>query len=143
MIVENFTPGSALLGGALIGVAATMLLVLNGRIAGVSGIAGGLLRASSGDVAWRLLFLLGLALGAAAYAFVLPQPLTIRIDASLPVVVLGGLLVGFGTQLGGGCTSGHGVCGIARLSRRSIVATLVFVVTAAATVYVARHVVGG
>jgi uncharacterized membrane protein YedE/YeeE len=143
MMVENFTPGSALLGGALIGVAATMLLALNGRIAGVSGIAGGLLRAASGDVAWRLLFLLGLALGAGAYALVLPQPLTIRIDASLPVVVLGGLLVGFGTQLGGGCTSGHGVCGIARLSRRSIVATLVFVMTAAATVYVARHVVGG
>jgi len=141
MIIENFTPVSALLGGALIGVAATLLLLLNGRIAGVSGIAGGLLRPATGDVAWRALFLLGLMIGAGGYGLVDLVP--IRIDASLPILVLGGLLVGFGTQLGKGCTSGHGVCGIARLSRRSIVATLVFMISAGLTVYLVRHVIGG
>lgn len=141
MIIENFTPVSALLGGALIGVAATLLLLLNGRIAGVSGIAGGLLRPATGDVIWRALFLLGLMIGAGGYGLVDQVP--IRIDASLPILVLGGLLVGFGTQLGRGCTSGHGVCGIARLSPRSIVATLVFMISAGLTVYLVRHVIGG
>jgi uncharacterized protein len=141
MVIENFTPISALLGGVLIGTAATLLLLLNGRIAGVSGIAGGLLKAAPGDAAWRVLFVLGLVIGAGAYALVSPRPVEIRIAASWPILVLGGLLVGFGTQLGRGCTSGHGVCGIARLSPRSIVATLVFMVTAGVTVFLVRHVI--
>lgn len=143
MIIETFTPVSALVGGALIGVAATLLLWLNGRIAGVSGIAGGLLAPVQGDVAWRALFVVGLVLGAALYKFASPVPVGIELAASMPVVVLGGLLVGFGTQLGSGCTSGHGVCGIARLSPRSLAATAVFMASGIATVFVVRHVLGG
>lgn len=142
MVIENFTPVSALSGGLLIGLAATLLLVLNGRVAGVSGVAGGLLRRGRGDMAWRAAFVLGLVLGAYLYGLVSPTAVTIRVEASVPVVVLGGLLVGFGTQLGQGCTSGHGVCGIARLSPRSIVATLMFMLSAGVTVFLARHVVG-
>ncbi|HYG86540.1 MAG TPA: YeeE/YedE thiosulfate transporter family protein [Azospirillum sp.] len=142
MVIENFTPVAALLGGALIGIAATLLLLLNGRLAGVSGIAGRLLLSlRPGDVAWRVMFLLGLVVGAGAYGLVASP--AIRIDASLPVVVLGGLLVGFGTQLGSGCTSGHGVCGIARLSPRSIIATLVFMICGGVTVFLVRHIIGG
>lgn len=145
MTIENFTPVSALIGGLLIGSAATLLLLLNGRIAGVSGIAGGLLATNPGprrnEIAWRVLFIVGLMIGAAAYgAF---MPVTIRIEAPLPVLAVGGLLVGFGTRLGSGCTSGHGVCGIARLSQRSLVATAVFVAAAMITVFLVRHVVGG
>lgn len=145
MTIENFTPVSALIGGLLIGSAATLLLLLNGRIAGVSGIAGGLLatnpRPRRNEIAWRVLFIVGLMIGAAAYgAF---MPVTIRIEAPLPVLAVGGLLVGFGTRLGSGCTSGHGVCGIARLSQRSLVATAVFVAAAMITVFLVRHVVGG
>lgn len=141
MTIENFTPVSALVGGALIGAAAVLLLLLNGRIAGVSGIAGRLLQPRRDDTAWRVLFLVGLVVGAAAYGLV--APVSIEITNSWPVLVIGGLLVGFGTQLGSGCTSGHGVCGIARLSPRSIAATLVFVASAIVTVFVTRHVVGG
>ncbi len=140
MVIENFTPVSALLGGLLIGLAATLLLWLNGRVAGISGIAGGLLNSAPGEVAWRVLFLVGLVLGAAAYGVF--RPLAVQIEAPLPILVAGGLLVGFGTQLGKGCTSGHGVCGIARLSPRSMVATLVFMICAVLTVYVMRHVIG-
>ena len=140
MVIENFTPVSALLGGALIGLSATMLLSLTGRIAGVSGIAGGLLARPSGDMAWRILFVLGLVVGAGLYSLV--APVQLRIDASWPVLIAGGLLVGFGTQLGRGCTSGHGVCGMARLSPRSIAATAVFMLSAMATVFLARHLVG-
>jgi uncharacterized protein len=138
--VANFTPVSALIGGLLIGLAATMLLLVNGRIAGVSGIAGGLVKPAPGEAGWRLMFVLGLVIGAGAYGLVAGVP--IRIDASLPVIVLGGLLVGFGTQLGSGCTSGHGVCGIARLSPRSITATAVFMLSAGVTVFLVRHVIG-
>ena len=141
MTIENFTPVSALIGGALIGIAATLLLVLNGRIAGVSGIVGRLFEPVSGDVAWRIMFLLGLMLGAGAYG--LFQPVSIQVTNSTLLLVIAGLLVGYGTQLGNGCTSGHGVCGIARLSPRSIAATLVFMASAAITVYLARHVIGG
>ncbi|MDJ0949549.1 MAG: YeeE/YedE family protein [Alphaproteobacteria bacterium] len=141
--MENFTPVSALIGGLLIGVAASMLLLLNGRIAGISGIAGGLLSPARGDVAWRLLFLAGLALGAALWRLVGPEPQAIALTGSLPTLIAGGLLVGFGTRLGGGCTSGHGVCGIARLSKRSITATAVFMASAFVTVFVVRHVFGG
>ena len=141
MTIENFTPASALIGGALIGIAATLLLALNGRIAGVSGIVGRLFDPLPGDVAWRVMFLAGLMLGAGAYG--LFQSVRIEVTNSILILVIGGLLVGYGTQLGNGCTSGHGVCGIARLSPRSIAATLVFMASAAITVYLARHVIGG
>lgn len=145
MTIVNFTPVGAFIGGALIGLSAVLLMLLNGRVAGVSGIAGGLLatntRPSRDEISWRVLFLVGLALGAGAYSLV--APVTIHIDTSLPVLALGGLLVGFGTRLGNGCTSGHGVCGVARLSQRSLVATAIFVVIAMVTVFIVRHVVGG
>jgi len=145
MTIVNFTPLSALLGGALIGAAAVLLLLFNGRIAGVSGIAGRLLDADihrrRDEVAWRVLFLVGLMIGAGAYD--LWRPVTIQIEDSVGLLTLAGLLVGFGTQLGSGCTSGHGVCGIARLSPRSIAATLVFMASAMITVFIMRHVVGG
>ncbi len=133
-----FTPVSALIGGALIGAAAAVFVVLNGRIAGVSGILGGLLRPARGDIAWRAAFVAGLVAAPLAYgAFaVLPEA---RVDASTAVLVAAGLLVGIGTRYGSGCTSGHGVCGISRLSPRSIVATLVFMAAGFATVFVARH----
>lgn len=144
MTIENFTPVSAFAGGALIGLAAVLLLLLNGRIAGVSGIAGRLLNPRSlplGDAAWRVLFVVGLAIGAGLYS--LFMPVVIQVQASWPVLIVGGLLVGFGTQLGNGCTSGHGVCGIARLSPRSMAATGVFVASAMVTVYVTRHLMAG
>lgn len=141
MVIEGFTPVSALIGGMLIGTAAVLLLLLNGRIAGISGIAGGLLRPRADDVGWRVMFIVGLMIGAGAYGLVTSGPIVI--EASWPVIIAGGLLVGFGTQLGGGCTSGHGVCGIARLSPRSIFATIIFMLAAIVTVYVTRHVVGG
>lgn len=141
MVIENFTPVSALVGGALIGLAATILLLWNGRIAGISGIAGGLAPPVRGDIAWRLLFVAGLVIGAGLYRLGDPTS-TIEIESSIPVLVAAGLLVGFGTQLGRGCTSGHGVCGLARLSPRSLVATAVFMAVAGITVYVVRHVIG-
>ncbi len=140
MVVENFTPASALIGGVLIGIAATLLLALNGRVAGVSSIVGRLFDPARGEVAWRVTFLLGLMLGAGAYGIILP--VAIQVTPSILVLVIGGLLVGFGTQLGNGCTSGHGVCGIARLSPRSIIATLVFMISAAITVYLVGHLIG-
>lgn len=140
-MIENFTPATALIGGVLIGVASTLLMAVNGRIAGISGIAGGLLIPRPGEIAWRGLFLAGLILGAGAYG--LFRQVHIQISQELPLLILAGVLVGFGTQLGKGCTSGHGVCGIARLSPRSIAATVVFMVCAAVTVYLARHIIGG
>lgn len=142
--MENFTPQSALIGGVLIGLASTMLLWLNGRVAGISGIVGALIPPARGDVRWRLLFALGLVLGAAVYGVAAgADRIAIQLDASTPLLIVGGLLVGFGTRLGAGCTSGHGVCGIARMSPRSIVATAVFMVVAGATVFIARHTIGG
>ena len=141
MIIEGFTPLSALAGGALIGLAASALYVATGRVAGVSGIAGGLFRAGGADAAWRLLFLAGLVIGAGATGLVAGTPV-LRIEASWPVLVVAGLLVGYGTQLGRGCTSGHGICGIARFSPRSIAATAVFMVAAGLTVFIVRHVLG-
>ena len=134
-----FSPGSALLGGALIGAAAVMLWMLAGRIAGVSGIAFGLLRPARGEVLWRACFLGGLVAGAVGAMALGVAPERLRVTNDLPLLLVGGLLVGVGTRLGGGCTSGHGVCGLARLSRRSLVATLVFMAAAFATVYLVRH----
>jgi uncharacterized membrane protein YedE/YeeE len=140
--VTPFTPWTATAGGILIGGAAAFLLIGNGRIAGVSGILGRALARARGDTLWRLLFLLGLPLGGLGVG-ALRGGLEIQLSASPPTLVLAGLLVGFGTQLGNGCTSGHGVCGMARGSRRSIVATLVFMATAMLTVFVVRHGLGG
>ena len=140
--MESFTPVSALIGGAVIGLAATLLLLLNGRIAGVSGILQGLLPPAKGDADWRLAFLIGLPVGAFLYFQVSGDAAFITIDATVPVLIVGGVITGLGVRWGGGCTSGHGVCGLGRLSGRSLVATLTFMVTTFITVYVVRHVVG-
>lgn len=140
--MTQFTPYSAAAGGALIGAAAALLWVALGRIAGISGILGGLAGAPSGEAGWRLAFLGGLVGAPLLYAMALGRPEAV-IAADPARLILAGLLVGFGTRLGSGCTSGHGVCGIARLSPRSIAATGVFMATAAATVFVSRHVLGG
>jgi hypothetical protein len=134
----HFTPWSSLAGGIAIGAAAAMLLLLNGRIAGVAGIIGGLLRPAGGDMAWRFAFVIGLVVAPVAYRLVaVPAPPTI--EAGFPVLVLAGVLVGAGTRYGSGCTSGHGVCGLSRLSPRSLAATLTFMAAGIATVYAARH----
>jgi len=140
--MENFTPISALIGGALIGSAAAMLLWLNGRIAGISGIFNGVLVPQSGEVGWRALFLLGLVVGASVYAAVNPEGYTPRTGFPVALLMAGGFLVGFGTRMGSGCTSGHGVCGIARLSIRSVTATATFVLAGIVTVFIVRHVLG-
>ena len=137
---NEFTPASALIGGAIIGAAAALFAVLNGRIAGVSGILGGLARPQAGDISWRIAFVAGLIAAPLAWRLLAALP-EIRVDASVPVLVAAGLLVGVGTRYGGGCTSGHGVCGVARASPRSIAATLVFMAAGFATVYVARHLI--
>lgn len=136
-----FTPWSSLAGGMLIGVAAAMFALLNGRIAGVSGVLGGLLKPVKSDVAWRVTFVLGLVVAPLAYAVFadLPRP---RIDAGTGALVLAGLLVGAGTRYGSGCTSGHGVCGLSRLSPRSLAATLAFMGAGFVTVYAIRHLPG-
>jgi len=135
-LVEEFTPVSGLVGGLLIGLSTALMMVLNGRIAGISGIVGGLLARKGSEVGWRAMFAAGLLLGAFAYVLASGEVFPVRVQASLPIMVAAGLFVGFGTRLGSGCTSGHGVSGIARLSRRSIVATLVFMGTAILTVFV-------
>ncbi len=140
--MENFTPLAALAGGIMIGVSASVLLLVTGRIAGISGIAGGLVQPARHDALWRLLFLAGLVVGVLAWQVVRPGDVTPTFDAALPVIALGGLLVGFGTRIGGGCTSGHGVCGMGRRSLRSFVATAIFLVTAGATVFAVRHAIG-
>ena len=134
----RFTPGSALAGGLLIGLAAALFILLNGRVLGVSGIVGGLLRPRVGDRGWRLSFLAGL-LAAPTLWSLFAAPVVPRIAAGPVLLVAAGLLVGWGTRHGSGCTSGHGVCGIARLSPRSLVATLAFMATGFATVYLLRH----
>lgn len=133
-----FTPWSALAGGALIGLAAALFVLLNGRIAGISGILGGLLRPVRGDIAWRLAFLAGLIGAPLVYGLFapLPQP---QIEAGTGWLIAAGLLVGVGTRYGAGCTSGHGVCGLSRLSPRSLVATLAFMAAGFVTVYLLRH----
>jgi uncharacterized membrane protein YedE/YeeE len=139
--LNAFTPWASLAGGALIGLAAALFVLANGRIAGVSGVLGGLLSPRRGDTAWRLAFVLGLVGAPLVYAFVTALPLP-RIDAGTGALVAAGLLVGIGTRVGSGCTSGHGVCGLSRLSPRSLVATLLFMGAGFATVFVLRHLVG-
>jgi uncharacterized membrane protein YedE/YeeE len=142
-MTTSFTPGPALLGGALIGLAAAVLVLANGRVMGISGILGGLLTPAREEVAWRVVFLVGLVLGVLAVAGLHTPASVVALDAPWPLLVAGGLAVGFGTRLGNGCTSGHGVCGIARGSPRSLAATLVFFAVALGTVFISRHVVGG
>ena len=130
--------GMAIAGGVLIGLASSLLILFNGRIAGISGILGGLLHPGTNDVAWRFTFLAGLVVSPLVYGLLATLPL-VEVEAEPWLLILAGLLVGFGTRLGSGCTSGHGVCGIARVSRRSIAATLVFIASGMLTVYVMRH----
>ena len=134
----HFTPGMSLLGGVLIGISSALFILANGRIAGISGILGGLLSRRPGDMIWRVAFLLGL-IAAPAAVFGLTGPLTATIEANTEVLVIAGLLVGIGTRYGAGCTSGHGVCGLSRLSPRSLVATLAFMGAGMAIVFVMRH----
>lgn len=141
--MNDFTPLPSLLGGVLIGLAATILLAWNGRIAGISGILGGVLLPKSGEVSWRAVFLAGLVAGGFLLRIIYPSAFPAEASGSLPVIAAAGLLVGFGTRLGSGCTSGHGVCGLSRLSARSLVATLTFMATGALTVFVVHHVIGG
>lgn len=137
---QHFTPWSSLAGGLLIGLAAAIFILFNGKIAGISGILGGLLRPVRGDLLWRLAFLFGLL--AAPMVFILFRPLPVAtIDASNVTLVIAGLLVGLGTRYGAGCTSGHGVCGLSRLSLRSLVATLAFMAAGFLTVYIVRHLI--
>ena len=141
--MASFDPISALLGGALIGLASVLLMMLTGRIAGISGILGGCLTLAGGDKVWRFAFVVGLILAPLAsglLGYPLPTP---QMPASWGMIAIAGLLVGFGTRLGGGCTSGHSVCGIARLSARSIVATVIFMATAIVVVAIMRHGFGG
>jgi len=136
--LNAFTPVTALAGGVLIGLAAGMFVLFNGRIAGVSGILGGLLRPKSGDIGWRLAFVIGLIAAPVAYQLFAALPAN-RIETGDVMLVLAGLLVGVGTRYGAGCTSGHGVCGLSRFSVRSLVATLTFMAAGFVTVFVMRH----
>ncbi len=138
----NFTPVSAFSGGILIGFAAILLLLFNGRIAGISGIMGGLLSPSRSELFWRLAFMVGIILGAFLFSQLKPDFYHPRVSFPVWMLALAGFLVGFGTRMGNGCTSGHAVCGIARLSLRSIVATITFMATGFITVFIVRHVVG-
>jgi uncharacterized membrane protein YedE/YeeE len=133
-----FTPWSALIGGVVIGIAAAILALFNGRVAGISGIVGGLLRPAFPDLTWRAAFIAGLLLAPAAYAIFRARPV-VTIDAGYPTLIIAGLLVGVGTRYAAGCTSGHGVCGVSRASPRSIVATLTFMAAGVVTVYLVRH----
>ena len=142
MTVEtDFTPLASAAGGALIGASAVLLMVFNGRVAGISGIVGGLLAPRRGDTAWRIAFLLGMLASPVSFVVVAPAGFLAapRIDAGYGSLVAAGLLVGFGTRYGSGCTSGHGVCGLSRLSLRSLVATLAFMATGFLTVLFIRH----
>jgi uncharacterized protein len=140
--MEHFTPVSALIGGVLIGLSAAVMWLGLGGVAGISGIVGNLLTGKFEDTAWRLAFIVGLVAAPVLYGVVGGYLPSIMLSPSVPIVVSGGVLVGFGTRLGGGCTSGHGVCGMARLSPRSIAATLLFMVSGFATVVVVRHLIG-
>ena len=140
--MDGFTPVSALVGGAMIGTSAALFLLLNGRIAGISGILGGLLASPSRETGWRAAFVAGLVVAPLAYAGLGGSLPPVTVGASIPLLILAGLLVGFGARLGAGCTSGHGVCGIGRGSPRSLAATGTFMAVAILTVLVMRHLVG-
>jgi uncharacterized membrane protein YedE/YeeE len=136
--LQHFTPWASLAGGVLIGLAAAMLVLFNGRIAGISGIIGGLLTPRSGEIAWRVAFVAGLFAAPLVMALFWDNPVP-RIEAGFGMLVAAGLLVGIGTSYGSGCTSGHGVCGLSRLSPRSLAATAAFMLAGVATVFLVRH----
>lgn len=137
---NHFTPWASLAGGIILGLAAALFVLLNGRVLGISGILGGLIKPRAGDAGWRIAFVAGLIAAPVVWRLFAPLPVP-SVEASLPVLVIAGLLVGWGTRYGSGCTSGHGVCGLARLSPRSLAATLAFMAAGFVTVYVARHLV--
>lgn len=137
----NFTPWSSLAGGVLIGLATAMFLLLNGRIAGISGILGGLLQPTKGDIGWRVAFMAGLIFSPIAFSAAAPLP-EVEINTGAASLIMAGLLVGIGTRYGSGCTSGHGVCGLSRLSPRSMVATALFILAGFVTVFITRHLIG-
>ena len=147
--MENFTPIASLLGGMLIGLSVSVMLLFNGKIAGISGIVGGILSPAQNDTKWRLLFLGGLLVGGLIVSFFSSNlfaggdVFAIEIERSWPALILAGLLVGFGSRFGSGCTSGHGVCGISRFSPRSLVATITFISTGALVVYIVNHLFRG
>ena len=140
---SNFTPYSALIGGVIIGLSSALLLLFNGKICGISGITGNILSFKRHDTLWRTMFFAGLICGGIATFTLLPTTKVFVADASTTALVCAGLLVGYGTRLGNGCTSGHGVCGMSRFSKRSIIATCVFMLSGMITVYIVKHVVGG
>jgi uncharacterized membrane protein YedE/YeeE len=141
--MEGFTPVLSSIGGVLIGLAAVALLLANGRIAGISGITAGVLHPQKKNYLWRVYFIAGMLVGALLIRWLHPDAMAIRIDVSNAAILLGGFLVGIGTRIGNGCTSGHGVCGVGRLAPRSMVASAVFFSLAVITSYVIRHVTGG
>jgi uncharacterized membrane protein YedE/YeeE len=141
--MNHFTPLSALIGGALIGLSASIFFLMHGRVAGISGLYGGLFRAATPDRALRFAFIAGLLSSGVLVRFVFPDAFSSTWTASLPIALVAGLLVGVGTQLGNGCTSGHGVCGISRLSIRSLIATVAFMAAGIATTSLVRHAIGG
>ena len=141
--MESFTPVASLIGGMLIGLSASALLFFNGKIAGISGIVAGLLSPTKDDTLWRLVFIAGLLAGGLMLKLFAPQAFAIGIVRSGGALALAGLLVGFGARLGNGCTSGHGVCGISRGSKRSLIATVTFIATGVAAVYVVNHLLRG
>ena len=141
--MENFTPVSALIGGGMIGLSAVILMAFNGRIAGISGVFSGIAFAPRGDKLWRILFVVGLVIAPLIYQVISGRAPAFNLDANTPLIITGGLLVGFGTRLGSGCTSGHGICGISRLSPRSIVSVLIFMAAGVLTVMAAKAVLGG
>jgi len=141
--MENFTPIASLIGGMLIGLSAATVLYFQGRIAGISGIVGGLLRPRQSDTGWRATFVLAMLLCGVVSAAMLPSAFEMRLERSVGALVFAGLLVGFGTRLAGGCTSGHGVCGLSRISKRSLVATLTFMTLGALTAFGVSRFLGG
>lgn len=144
MTATQFTPLASTIGGFIIGIAAVMLMLFNGRIAGISGIVGRLLPPyRNNDVVGAAAFIFGLMAAPLGYTLVMATPVMQTVSDHVPLMVIAGLLVGFGTSSGGGCTSGHGVCGVSRLSLRSVAATAIFMATAFVTVFVARHILGG
>lgn len=142
--MENFTPVTGLIGGIIVGIAATLLLWFNGRIAGISGIFNGMITVRrKGDVLWRFLFILGMVAGGVSHQLFLVEEMTYRpLGAPLWLLIVGGIIVGYGTSMGSGCASGHGVCGLGRLSVRSLVAVILFLGTGILTTFIVRHVVG-
>jgi uncharacterized membrane protein YedE/YeeE len=141
--MENFTPFASLIGGILIGLSASAMLLLNGKIAGISGVVGGLADFKKNDTLWRATFVAGLIAGGFILRLVAPEAFAFEIIRSTGALMLAGFMVGLGARIGNGCTSGHGVCGVSRFSPRSIVATAIFIVVGAAAVYVINHLMGG